>query len=117
MGYCLTVILRNARNFDGESYQQMVFQMYGRKAEQCLITMIIFVNFMCGVSYLIVINSQMIDFLGGIDRQSIFTGYPFIMGASCALALPFSQYRSIDSLGSTSMIGVIAVLFFVIVII
>jgi len=115
MGYCLTVILRCARQFEGESYQQMVLLMYGRNAEQCLISMIIFINFMSGIAYLLVINSQVFYF---VERNNSFlASYPFIMTIAVALAVPPSQFRCIDSLGSTSMVGVTAVMFFVAVII
>jgi len=116
LGYCMTIILRCARKYDGASYQEMVFQMYGGRAGQSLIWMIVFINFMCGTAYLLVINSQISFFLGSNDHH-FYTSYVFIMVIASVLAFPFSQYRSIDSLGSTSMIGVIAVLFFVVVII
>jgi len=116
LGYCMTIILRCARKYEGASYQEMVFQMYGRRAGQSLILMIFFINFMCGTAYLLVINSQISYFLGSSD-DNFYTSYVFIMCMASVLAFPFSQYRSIDSLGSTSMIGVIAVLFFVVVII
>jgi len=115
MGYCLTVILRCARNYEGESYQQMVLMMYGRNAERLLISMIIFIQFMCGIAYVLVINSQVYYFVQ--SYKSLLANYPFIMTITIALAFPPSQFRCIDSLGSTSMVGVAAVIFFVVVII
>jgi len=115
LGYCMTIILKCARNYDGVSYQDMVLRMYGNRAKNCLIWMIFFINFMCGTAYLLVINSEVSYFIG--ENHKFYSSYVFIMAAASVLALPLSQYRSIDSLGSTSMVGVTAVLFFVIVII
>jgi len=64
MGYCLTVILRCARDFKGDSYQQLVLLMYGQGAERCLILNIMFINFMSGTAYLLVISSQVYHFVG-----------------------------------------------------
>jgi len=109
------VILRCARNFEGESYQQMVLLMYGRNAERCLISMIIFIQFMSGIAYMLVIDSQVHYFVQ--SYTSFLAGYPCIMTITVAFAFPPSQFRCIDSLGSTSMVGVFAVIFFVVVII
>lgn len=78
--------------------------------------MIFFINFMCGTAYLLVIYSQVHFFLD-TKIHAFYSSYVFIMIAAAVLALPLAQFRSIDSLGSTSMIGVIAVLFFVVVLI
>jgi amino acid permease len=112
--YCLTVILRCSRKFDGDSYQQMVLFLYGRTAERCLISMIIFINVMFGIAYVLVINSQVFYFI--YSKHSVFAR-PLIMPTAVALAIPFSQFRSINSLNSNSIVGLIAVLFFVVVII
>jgi len=101
--------------YDGVSYQDMVLRMYGNRAKNLLIWLIFFINFMCGTAYLLVIHSEVSYFIG--DNNKFYSSYVFIMIAACVLALPLGQFRSIDSLGSTSMIGVIAVLFFVITII
>merc|ERR1719357_751898 len=93
----------------------MVLLMYGRNAERCLISMIIFIQFMSGIAYVLVINSQVYYFVR--SYKSLLADYPFIMTITVALALPPSQFRCIDSLGSTSMVGVSAVIFFVVVII
>lgn len=116
LGYCMTIILRCAREYDGASYQSLVFQMYGNAAGNFLIWMIFFINFMSGTAYLLVINSQVSYFIGSKKHQ-FYTSYAFIMTAAALLSLPLAQFRSMDSLGSTSFIGVTAVLFFVVVIV
>jgi len=116
LGYCMAIILRCARKYDGASYQSLVFQMYGNGAGNALIWMIYFFNFMSGTAYLLVINSQVSYFIGP-NNHNFYSSYVFIMSAAAFLSLPLSQFRSIDSLGRTSFIGVTAVLFFVVVIV
>lgn len=106
--YTLTVILRCARKYNVADYQKLIGAMYGDQAGVALTITILIFNFLCCVSYLLVMGSQLVALT---PDGSVFLNQYCLMLYCAIISIPLSSMSSIDKLGFTSFLGVVAVWF------
>jgi len=107
IGYSLTIILRCARAYNCGDYQKLVCQMYGYSAGQFLTVAILILQFLTCVAYLLVMGTS----INSLAADVKFLSKNVVM-ALCGLAVfPVCCLRTMEKLGFTSFLGVIAVWF------
>ena len=104
----LTVLAKCARNHDAATYPDLADKMYGHRGKQVMLIAQIGYTFATTVGYLIVLGTMVAPFISDNGSKLLHSTVSVCAGLA---ALPLCLMRSIDNLGPTSIIGVIAMLF------
>jgi len=113
LGWSLTVILRSARRYGCGSYQKVVGRLFGRYWQSNFQLAIAFSTFFTCVVYLIIISSQVLEFIEDAYPNSWAADSNIIVLLTAVAVTPLCMMRRMDALGPGSFLGVIAVLYVV----
>merc|ERR1719233_2428994 len=113
LGWSLTVILRSARRYGCGSYQKVVGRLFGRYWQSNFQLAIAFSTFFTCVVYLIIISSQVLEFIEDAYPNSWAANNNIIVLLTAVAITPLCMMRRMDALGPASFIGVIAVMYVV----
>lgn len=109
--WSLTVILRTSRRVGVRSYQELINTLFGAAWGNFFLFAVLCYCFFTCVSYLLVISSQVKEFVIAANPDSALANDNVLIIIAAAVVWPLVNLRTMEMLGPFSFIGVLAVLY------